>query len=268
MVISVAVLQYPVGHPIEVEDTLHLFRRRPDFVCLPEYFSVSPQARSHADGAGSIDRHLASLAQLSRDLHCAVIGGTVAHPVADRYANIATVFDRGEVVGTYQKVNPVGREEERGIIPGRDYKVFDVRGVKVGILICADALAGDSFTAMKRLGADVIFIPTVSPFLEADTVFAKDRRDREIFVAGARQASAYVVKTCGVGTIFGGKLQGRSGIFAPWGILKRVESDSEQKKLILSENLDLDEIREFKQLADRRRQENRSASSSGVATAG
>lgn len=250
MVISVAALQYPIGRPIGLEDILHLFRLRPDCICLPEYFAVDPDARSHADGVGLIEENLTLLSRLSRDLDCIVIGGTLAHPVDGGYANICTVFDGGEAVGSYQKMNPVGREEERGIIPGTEPRVFERRGIRIGVLICADALVEESFRAMNRLGADVVFIPTVSPLLEADTVFAKDRRDNEIFVAGARRSCAFVVKTCGVGTIFGGRLQGRSGIFAPWGILKRVTPDSENRKLVLTENLDLDEIREFKAMMD------------------
>ena len=97
-------------------------------------------------------------------------------------------------------------------------------------------------------GVEVIFAPTVSPFREADTVFDKDRRDAGIYVAGAQKACAFTVKTCGVGALFGGRLQGRSGIFAPWGILKRVPPDDEHRKLILTEYLDIDEIREFKRL--------------------
>jgi predicted amidohydrolase len=168
------------------------------------------------------------------------------HPIDGGYANMSTVYHKGEIVGEYQKVNPLGREEERGIVPGREYRVFDVGGVRIGILICADVLNPVSFSEMNRLGAEIIFAPTVSPFLEKDTVFEKARRDAEIYVAGAQTARAFIVKTCGVGTIFGHPLQGRSAIFAPWGILSRVPPDGEQQKRILTEYLDIDEIREFR----------------------
>jgi N-carbamoylputrescine amidase len=221
---------------------------RPDFVCLPEYFFVGNGDVTYADGAARIPDQQQRLAFLSRDLGCTVIGGTMAHPVDGGYANISSVYSRGENIGRYQKVNPHGREEQRGIIPGRDYRIFEIAGVRVGILICADVLTPDSFASMGRLEADVIFIPTVSPYRPADTLLEKDRRDAEIFVAGAQRARAYVVKTCGVGALFGGRLQGRSGIFAPWGILQRVMPDHEDRKVILTEVLDIDEIREFKRM--------------------
>jgi predicted amidohydrolase len=246
MIISVAALQYPLGGPITLEDQLHLFRRKPDFLCLPEYFSVRPGDHSHHDSADRIVPLQRALAKLSFDLSGTVVGGTMPHPIDGGYANMSTVYHRGEIVGSYQKVNPLGREEEGGIIPGKEYSVLDVGGVRIGILICADVLNPQSFVEMRRLGAEVIFVPTVSPLRPDDTVFDKVRRDAEIFVAGARAARAYIVKTCGVGAIFGHPLQGRSGIFAPWGVLARVPPDGEQKKMILTEYLDIDEIREFK----------------------
>ncbi len=246
MIVSVAALQYPLGGPITLEDQLHLFRRKPDFLCLPEYFAVRPGDESHRDVVPRIEPLLAELGKLSRDLACTVIGGTMPHPVEGGYANQSTVFHKGEIVGSYQKVNPLGREEDRGIIPGTQYRVFDVGGVRIGVLICADVLNSSSFVQMRELGAEIIFVPTVSPYRENDTVMAKFKRDEDIFVAGAQTACAYIVKTCGVGTIFGHPLQGRSGIFAPWGVLARVPPDSEQRKRILSEYIDIDEIREFK----------------------
>lgn len=250
MIVSVAALQYPLGRPITLEDQLHLFRRKPDFLCLPEYFSVRPGDRSHEDSAERIAPLQRALAKLSFDLAGTVIGGTMPHPVNGGYANISTVYHRGEIVGSYQKVNPLGREEERGIIPGKDYRAFDVGGVRIGVLICADVLNPESFVQMRRLGAEVIFAPTISPYRENDTVFDKARRDADIFVSGALAARAYIVKTCGVGTIYGSPLQGRSAIFAPWGALARVPPDGEKRKTILTGYLDIDEIREFQMRMD------------------
>lgn len=250
MMITVTALQLPLGRGVTLEDKLHLIRRRPDFVCLPEYSFIQPTDTGYADGGALLNERLETLANLSRELGCVVIGGTLPHPVNGGYANTCTVFDRGKMVGSYQKVNPYGREEQRGIVPGTEYRVFDAGGIRMGVLICADVLTKDSFTAMGEMGAEVVFVPTISPFREADTVFEKDRRDASIFVAGAQKARAYVVKSCGVGTIFGNPLQGRSGIFAPWGIMSRVTPDSESKKLTLTKLLDIDEIREFKRMMD------------------
>jgi len=251
MMISVAALQFPLGGEIKLEDRLHLIRHRPDFVCLPEYFFVRPSDEQYSDGNDRIEHQLAMLSQLSRELSCVVVGGTMAHPVDGGYANIASIFNRGELIGSYQKVNPYGREEKRGIVAGTEFKIFEVEGVRAGVLICADALQPESFARMAQIGADVIFVPTVSPYREYDTISEKNSRDTGIFVAGAQKAKAFVVKTCGIGTLFGGRLQGRSGVFAPWGSLQRVPPDEEDRKQLLFEYLDIDEMREFKRMMAR-----------------
>ena len=251
MMISVAALQFPLGGEITLEDRLHLMRHRPDFICLPEYFFLRPEDQQYSDGDDRVDAQLAAEAKLSRDLACAVIGGTIAHPVPGGHANISTIFNRGEQIGSYQKVNPYGREEKRGVIAGTKFKVFEVDGVRAGVLICADVMRIESFARMAALAADVIFVPTVSPYREGDTFYDKDRRDNAIFITGAQKANAFVVKTCAVGTLFGSRLQGRSGIFAPWGTLQRVPPDEEQRKQILFEYLDIAEIREFRRMMSR-----------------
>ena len=203
MMITVTALQLPLGRGVTLEDKLHLIRRRPDFLCLPEYSFVRPSDHDYSDGNALLDDRLAALADLSRELGCAVIGGTLPHQVDGGYANIATVFNRGAVVGSYQKRNPYGREEQRGIIPGSEFRVFDIEGIRVGVLICADVLSKDSFAAMGRLGAEVIFVPTVSPHRDDDTMFEKDRRDASIFVVGASSVFSTTAVRSGLHTLNG-----------------------------------------------------------------
>ena len=74
----------------------------------------------------------------------------------------------------------------------------------------------------------------------------KYKRDNDIYVAGARAASSYVVKTCGIGTLFGKPLQGRSLIASPWGVVRRIEPHSENTACILTGIVDVDELRDFR----------------------
>jgi len=91
-----------------------------------------------------------------------------------------------------------------------------------------------------------VFIPTTSPYRPEDSLSQKHDRDQKYFVAGAEVAGAYVVKTCGAGSIFGHRLQGRSLIAAPWGVVNRVEPLDEDSVRILTETLDIAELREFR----------------------
>lgn len=113
------------------------------------------------------------------------------------------------------------------------------------MLICADALDSRLFNRLFDNGVDITFIPTVSPYRPHETILEKYRRDDDIYVDGAQRSASYVVKACGVGSIFGNRLQGRSLIASPHGVLKRIEPQAEDSSDLLSYILDLDEIRDY-----------------------
>jgi predicted amidohydrolase len=247
MIVNVAVLQYPLGRPITLEDKLLILRHRPDFVCLPEYCFVGPDCQGIEEAARATRENVATIEKLSIDLATTVIGGSIIIKTDGGYANTAMIFSRGRLVWSHQKVNLYGNEQRRGIVPGRKIVTFVIDEVLIGVLICADVLNPLSFKELYNQRADIIFAPTTSPYRPADTSFDKRLRDSEIFVRGAQLANAYVVKAGGVGTLFGHKLQGRSAVFAPWGILAKVKIEDEDRKRVLFAQLDLDEIREFKE---------------------
>ena len=97
--------------------------------------------------------------------------------------------------------------------------------------------------------ADLIFVPTISPLLMHDTPACKSERDESIFINGARLSGAFVIKTCGLGSIFGHRLNGRSMVAAPWGVIWQVSHESEQHPRIQSLILDIEELREFRKAA-------------------
>jgi predicted amidohydrolase len=247
MIIKIAALQYPLGQDITLEDKLFLFRRQPDFICLPEYYFVKPNDTNLAEAADRAEENVAAIEKLSIDLGATVVGGSMPVRVKGSFANISMVYSRGQKIGSCQKVNLFGREFERGVVPGKNVSSLEVGGVTFGVLICADVLKPETFKQLKIQKAEVIFTPMTSPYRPDDTLFEKQLRDNTIFVRGAQLADAFIVKVGGVGTIFGNRLQGRSGVFAPWGILARTAVEDEQRKRILSWQLDLDEIREFKE---------------------
>jgi len=247
MIVKVAALQYPLGQDITLEDKLFLFRRRPDFICLPEYYFIESHHRDLDMAADRAAEHEAILEKLSRDLGTTVIGGSMPVRVEGGFANASLIFSRGRKIASCQKINLYGREPARGVVAGKEIKGFDIDGMKIGVLICADVFDPGAFKRLKSQKVELIFVPVTSPYRPDDTMFEKQLRDNTIFVRGAQLANAYVVKTGGVGTLFGHPLQGRSGIFAPWGILAQTAIEDERRKRILIGQLDMDEIREFKE---------------------
>jgi hypothetical protein len=89
-------------------------------------------------------------------------------PLGTTYSNAAVLFDRkGSVAGIYRKAHPValvGSDElEGGIMPGRDYPVFDCDFGKLGIQICWDIQFDIGWAALAEKGAEIVAWPTASP---------------------------------------------------------------------------------------------------------
>lgn len=58
--------------------------------------------------------------------------------VEGRYFNRSYILDKCGLTGNYDKIYPFDNEGRGLISPGYEYKVFEIRGLRIGILICAD----------------------------------------------------------------------------------------------------------------------------------
>ncbi len=246
MLVKIVAVQARLGQPLTLDEKIHIFKQQPDFVCLPEYYLLDHTVTDYARAALRVHDYLDYLQQLSAEFGCCLIAGTVVEPDNDKLFNTAHIFDRGLLIGKYRKQHPVARERERGISPGTRHFIFDHEDARVGILICGDVFFPERYTELGGHECDLIFIPTTSPFRPDDTPSEKHSRDEKYFASGARASGSFVIKTCGVGEIFGHPLQGRSLVAAPWGIENRVEIAAEQQKRLLAVTLDLSELRDFR----------------------
>lgn len=246
MLIKVVALQGRLGRPLTLEEKILVFKQRPDFLCLPEYWQFDDTITDYQRAALRGADHLDYLIRLSDELATCVVGGTLVQADREQLFNTSYVIDRGRVLGSYRKRHPVPREQEKGISAGDSSVVIEVEGVRIGMLVCGDVFFPERYRELRTINADVIVIPTTSAYRPDDSLSRKRHRDRVYFLEGARAAGAYVVKVCGVGTIFDRPLQGRSLIAAPWRILERVDSSREQLPCALSATLSIDELREFR----------------------
>jgi NAD+ synthase (glutamine-hydrolysing) len=84
-----------------------------------------------------------------------------------RRLNMASVVCEGHVVARYAKrelPNYQVFDERRYFIPGEDACVFDVEGVRVGLLICEDAWFDKPASDAKAAGAQLLAVINASPF--------------------------------------------------------------------------------------------------------
>jgi predicted amidohydrolase len=245
MLVTVTAIQHQTGQQLTLEQKLHIFKQRPDFICLPEYCLIQESDPDFSRAAMCIKENLEYLRNLSIEFSTCLIAGSVVEGGDNSLYNSSYIFNRGSLVGRYRKMSPVDGELGQGILPGDKIFTATIDDVKIAVLICADALNAKLFDLLFDKKADIIFIPTTSPYRPAESKSEKFKRDNDIFLTGSQRAGAHIVKTSGVGTLFRKPLQGRSLIVSPWGFIKRVPIYAEREASIMTATLDIDEIREF-----------------------
>jgi agmatine deiminase len=142
-------------------------REGAQIVCLPELFDVPyfPQdEKSDARPERLPNDATTALSEAARENEVVLVGGSVYERSRGRSYNTATVYDeRGRMLGAYRKVHipqDPGFYEQDYFAPGKDYRVFDTRYGKIGVLICFDQWYPEAARANKLLGADFLFYPT------------------------------------------------------------------------------------------------------------
>lgn len=236
--IRLSLYQGRIGHGVPDSDLRQIVDYEPDFTILPEYFWVNPGAADQNSAAASFESSLKSIEKLSRKLPGCLISGTAIEPADGALYNTCYILKGGEFIGKYRKINLYGREREI-LTPGNEYYVEDLGGVRVGILICADNLQFSSFIKMRDLGVEIIFAPTFSITNPDDTPGSKLKRDRQIFLKGAKAADAVLAKCCSVGTVFGHQANGRSLICDADGFIYRNDEESEKIVKVINTEIEI-----------------------------
>lgn len=232
--VRVAVWQLPPGGRFPEAGLERLRSEAVELVVLPEYVWVRPEDGHAAAAAAHATEDLACLAALSREVDAVWVGGTFLERDGARLFNSCPVFEGGREIARYRKQRLMPGEVAAGLSPGAGPGVTTVRGIRIGLLICADVLDAATWAALAPLQPGIVAIPTHSPYRPDDTPEARETRDRTLFVAGAEVTGAIVLKACTVGGVFGRRAQGRSLIAGPGGIVARVDpaGDADERLLV------------------------------------
>ncbi len=153
-----------VHHTIRKLDLLSPGFRGCDLLVLPELcnsgynFESAEQAweTSEVVGDGVFVRYLQSLCQ---DYNCNIVSG-LNEQDNDRLYNTAVLVGPRGLVGKYRKLHLFFREKEIFTPGDLGLPVFDVIGVRLGMLICFDWRFPESWRVLALRGAEVICHPS------------------------------------------------------------------------------------------------------------
>lgn len=151
---------------------------RPDIVALPEVWNslggshadkmaaseVLPAVGSNTPGGPTYE----FLRSVAREKQIHVHGGSIVERQGEKLFNTTLVFDpAGTEIGRYRKIHlfdivtPDGQgyRESATFGSGADIVTCKVGGTQVGLAICYDVRFPELFLALRRQGAELIFLP-------------------------------------------------------------------------------------------------------------
>lgn len=151
----------PAGNLARIERALS--QQRADLWVLPELATTGYQFLDRAEGAAlaeSVDDgpSIARLRALSSRLGATIVCGFAERAGAGVY-NSAVVVAGGEVAGLYRKSHRFEDEVDWSDAGDTGFRVFDVGGVRLGVMICFDWRFPEAARALALGGAEIIAHP-------------------------------------------------------------------------------------------------------------
>lgn len=132
---------------------------------MPELF-LPGYNRPDLHGACAQERDgewMRRLADLARRAGCGVTLGWAERERAQVYNAATCIGADGRVLGHYRKIQLFGAMEARSFVPGDAYCLFEIEGIRTGMLICYDVEFAPHVRALAEAGAQLILVPTANP---------------------------------------------------------------------------------------------------------
>jgi predicted amidohydrolase len=146
-------------------------KTKADLIVLPELFATGYTfiSKKEAELASEkIDGETAEfLIQLAKRTGAIIVGGFIEKD-RNQFFNSSLIVSNYEVLGTYRKIH-LYYKEKIWFSPGnKPLTIYDMKDVKIGIMICFDWFFPETIRSLALLGADIIAHPAnlVLPFCQ------------------------------------------------------------------------------------------------------
>ncbi|GAA0332344.1 carbon-nitrogen family hydrolase [Oceanobacillus sp. FSL W7-1293] len=202
---------------------------KPDIVVLPEMWTTAytlDQLDQIADLDGEPTRSF--LKELAKTYQVHIIGGSFANKAEGAIYNTALVINNeGEEVYTYDKIHLVPMLNEPAYLAGgrKQARVFELDGIKMGLIICYDLRFPELARELALKGAEVIYIVAEWPSARKD-------HWKALQLARAIENQCYIISSNRIGAYDGVEFCGTSLIVDPWGTIVQEGSEEQEETLI------------------------------------
>lgn len=206
----------------------------PDVIVLPEMWTTAyalPELDRIADEDGEPTTFFLQQLALTYDVN--IIGGSYANNRGGKIYNTSTVIDReGRIVYEYDKIHLVPMLNEPAYLEGGKEKVevFELDGVKMGLIICYDLRFPELSRRLALEGAEVLYVVAEWPT-------ARKNHWKNLQIARAIENQMFVVSCNRIGSYKGEDFAGMSMMVDPWGDTIKMGSEGNEEAIV--ESLDL-----------------------------
>ncbi|MEM2106640.1 MAG: carbon-nitrogen hydrolase family protein [Candidatus Bathyarchaeia archaeon] len=122
-------------------------------LCFPEHWIGNETER----GVSTV---IELMKNLARDFRVTIIAGGFYLDFQEGPYVAAPVIDlQGKVIGVQRKIHLFG-EEKKIAKPGSDITIFNIDGVRLGVIICYDLAFPEVARALALKGVDLVFVPS------------------------------------------------------------------------------------------------------------
>ena len=224
---------YPGGYAENIAKAVETLERvvaesEPDIVCFSEMMTGPYFCRVYDDEyfnyAESVPGPTSETFAAEAKRHGINIIATAFEEHDGSYYNTSMLISReGELVGKYRKTHipastsPLMNSDEKYYFkPGGALPVFEMDGVKVGMLICFDRSFPETWRTLALKGAEIVFVPVCSWGLRGDMFQAELQTralENQIFVVAVNKAGFEQIE----GEDGGREHFGRSCVIGPTG---------------------------------------------------
>jgi predicted amidohydrolase len=129
-----------------------------DFICFPEtYLSGYSEQAVRESSVPLDDSRLLEFIRFSAGFDTVILVG-MSERDHDRIFNTQIVVYRGKLLGIYHK-KMLTDEDKRVFVSDMEFPVFEAKGVKFGVVICADTSYVEPALLLRWKGARLLFTP-------------------------------------------------------------------------------------------------------------
>lgn len=228
---------------LEMIDKALKVKGKPDIIILPEMWTTAYQLGDLAqicDKDGMPTNQL--IAARAKENRVNIVAGSYASMNDKKMFNTAYVFNRrGNNIAKYQKIHLFKlMEEHKYIESGSNHCIFELDGIKCGIIICYDLRFPELTRKLALEGIKLLFVPAQWPAARLDhwvTLLRARAIENQIFIAAVNRA----------GEDAQDEFQGGSMLINPWG---EVIAQCDYKEQIVTAEIDLSIIEDAKSKID------------------